>query len=281
MKLKKKKNKTVNKKKIRSILVIGIAGLTILAGCTSTGNSSHWCYKFAPKYTSTDTSQNTPTEKLGRSVLTLDVIKQLGGQDKIKWNNAGAFIINNNQTDLNANVTSAPYATNSVDKMNRPTVGDALLNKTTREYQNRVTTNNGAKSWKPQGYQQVKLRGRYNHAYDRGHLLGYALVGNIRGFDASESNPKNIATQTMWANESHDVHSTGQNYYEGLVRKALDQGKTVRYRVTDIYNGNDVVPSGVHMEAKSSDDSLQYNVFVPNVQSNISINYATGAVTPQ
>ncbi|MBB1069620.1 DNA/RNA non-specific endonuclease [Limosilactobacillus sp. RRLNB_1_1] len=220
-----------------------------------------------------------PTQSQATSVLS-DGVRQQLGTSNIKWNGYGAFILNNNQTNLNASINNAPYAVNRRDSRGRAWQGDAWLNRTTRQYRNRNETGNGATNWKPVGFLQAhNLKGGISHAYDRGHLLGYALVGGIRGFDASESNPANIATQTAWANEARSSSSTGQNYYEGLVRKALDQNKQVRYRVTDIYDGNNLVPSGAHIEAKSKDGSLQYNVFVPNVQNNISINYATGAVT--
>lgn len=220
-----------------------------------------------------------PSQSQAEEVLTPSVKDQLG--KSIKWNGSGAFIINDDRAKLKANISSAPYAVNRNDSEGRAHVGDAWLNRTTRQYQNRNNTGNGASQWRPAGYQQkMNLTNGPRRAYDRGHLLGYALVGGIRSFDASESNPNNIATQTAWANEARSTSSTGQNYYEGIVRQALDQGKQVRYRVVDIYrNKTDELPVGAHIQAKSSDGSINFNVFVPNVQRNISINYATGAVT--
>ncbi len=68
--------------------------------------------------------------------------------------------------------------------------------------------------------------------------------------------------------------------FENMVADYVQEtGHHVLYRVTPVFEGNDLVCRGVEMEAYSVEDhgeGISFHVFVYNVQPGIEIDYATG-----
>ena len=123
-------------------------------------------------------------------------------------------------------------------------------------------------SVKPSGWQSVKydiVEGKY--LYNRSHLIGYQLT-------AENANDRNLITGTRYFN------ATLMLPYENMVADYIKETNNhVLYRVTPVFEGDNLVATGVQMEAKSVEDNgegIEFNVFVYNVQPGITIDYATG-----
>lgn len=70
-----------------------------------------------------------------------------------------------------------------------------------------------------------------------------------------------------------------ENLVDDYFEKEENKNNHVLYRVTPIFEGDNLVASGVQMEAYSIEDKGEgvcFNVYVYNVQPGIEINYKTG-----
>ena len=121
---------------------------------------------------------------------------------------------------------------------------------------------------KPSGWHLIKydiVDGKY--LYNRCHLIGFQLAGE-------NANNKNLITGTRYLNV------TGMLPFENDVADYVKStGNHVLYRVTPIFNGDELVARGVQMEAYSVEDGgegICFHVFVYNNQPGVEIDYATG-----
>ena len=119
--------------------------------------------------------------------------------------------------------------------------------------------------WLNKKYDTSLVDGGY--IYNRCHLIGHQLAGE-------DANDRNLITGTRYFNVD------GMLPFENMIADYVKETNNhVLYRVTPIYDGDDLVAKGVQMEAYSVEDDgegVMFNVFVYNVQPGIEIDYATG-----
>ena len=121
---------------------------------------------------------------------------------------------------------------------------------------------------KPTGW----VQGQYDsvdgkNLYNRCHLIGFQLTGE-------NDNKQNLITGTRYCNVD------GMLPFENMIADYVKETRNhVIYRVTPIFDGNNLVAHGVQMEAWSVEDSgegICFNIYAYNAQPGITIDYATG-----
>ena len=122
----------------------------------------------------------------------------------------------------------------------------------------------------PTGWINREYDGEY--LYNRCHLIGFQLTGE-------NANEQNLITGTRYLNVE------GMLPFENMVADYVKEtGNHVLYRVTPIFDGDNLVASGVEMEAQSVEDQgegICFHIYCYNVQPGVTIDYATGESWPE
>lgn len=175
-------------------------------------------------------------------------------------------VINDNDPDFtDADMTTTSFESyGELDGLGRCTTAFANIGKDLMPAEKRGSIG----EVKPTGWQTAKydnVDGKY--LYNRCHLIGYQLTGE-------NANEKNLITGTRYLNVD------GMLPFENMVADYIKETNNhVLYRVTPVFSGDNLVASGVQMEAESVEDNgdgILFNVYCFNAQPGIAIDYATG-----
>lgn len=260
---KRKSNKKSNNL-ITGLTIIFFIGISLFVGGGYDTNKSVTdnIYNVVDKVTGNNTSESKLTSQTTDGLLTAEDIKDYDGTKNVVINNneSGIESPESFKTELNGN-----FYVSQLDNQNRAGVAKAYLTKSTYRSSADRDENSDISNIKPTGWKNKKVDGSY--IYNRSHLIGYSLI------DADTDTVYNLITGTRDFNADTDW---GMLHYENLVRDAVLDGKDVMYIVNPVFKGNEEVVRGVQMIAESTDGSLKFNVFIYNVQDNITINYSDG-----
>jgi len=182
-----------------------------------------------------------------------------------------AFVyVNDNVPYLASEVASNVNTKYQFDKYGRPIGATVIVSSdTVTDTERDDISNIYPPGWDQEKYDESIVDGGY--VYNRCHLIAHSLGGP----DIAE----NLITGTRYFN----IEGMWQ-FEETVLYYVRDTGNPVLYRVTPVYESNELIPRGVLMEAYSMDDNgsgLSFCVYCHNVQPYINIDYNTGATSLQ
>lgn len=259
-----------NKRKLISIGITAIVSTALfLSGCSN----NHTKQQAVP----TNKTENITTQKQKSNNESTELAKST--YDKLananfKNGTYGYVTVNNNKSTLNPK----SWKTNKVIYQNLDN-----LNRTSHSNTGYLEKRNLAKGSlrvrqyiQPTGWHYNTRNGE--QLYNRGHLIAYSISAGIdqngtynpKNQSGDQNNPKNLFTQTAYSNQQL------QTIYETKVRDVLKAGKKVVFQATPIFKGNEKMARGINLQAISTDKSLNFNVYIFNIQPGYRFNYSNG-----
>ena len=200
-----------------------------------------------------------PTEATVENVSDLGEIPEYNGSPYVE--------VNGNKVDHKGESTETYIKLSELDSLGRCGVAEAVVGKETLPTEKRGSIG----MVRPSGWPEKVGNAKYDfvdgkYLWNRAHLLAFSLTG----INADE---RNLITGTRSMNAKYMWQ-----FEEEVLDYINSTGNHVFYRVTPIFEGENLVASGVHMEAKSIEDNdIEFSVYVFNVEPGVVINYADGS----
>lgn len=192
------------------------------------------------------------------SYVTVDDVPAYSGEPYVE--------VNDNQPEFTEEeLTTVSYEDYSeLDELGRCQTAEACIGQDLMPTEARESISSVKPTgWRNKSYDTVD--GGY--VYNRCHLIGFQLTGE-------NANEENLITGTRYMNVE------GMLPFEDEVAAYIEETDNhVMYRVTPVFEGDDLVASGVQMQAESVEDDgvgISFNVYVYNVQPYVVIDYKTG-----
>ena len=246
----------------KTLLPLLLVVILCFTGCSETTPDTNNTLSNSTQTTTASTDEpslqeDIPSTSEAASAIDLSNIPAFSGEPYV--------VINDNIPDFtDTDLTTSSLEYSSLDTLGRCGVAYACIGTDLMPTEDRGSIG----QVKPSGWHTVKydcVDGKY--LYNRCHLISYQLT-------AENANENNLITGTRYLNVE------GMLPFENIVADYIKEtGNHVLYRVTPIFEGNNLVASGVQMEAKSVEDNgegILYNVYCYNSQPGVGINYATG-----
>jgi DNA-entry nuclease len=234
-------------KKFLNILLILIVSLSVLSGCSAGENNF---------FNDLDITAQSASDYVNYD---LSNIPDYDGKAYVELNgNVPEF----SESEKTSSESFEEYG--KLDSLGRCTYAVSCIGKDLMPTEKRGSIG----SVKPSGWHISKydfVDGKY--LYNRCHLIGYQLT-------AENANERNLITGTRYLNVE------GMLPFENDVADYIEiTNNHVYYKVTPIFEGNNLVANGVQMQAYSVEDNgqgISFNVYCYNVQPGVAIDYATG-----
>ncbi len=234
-------------KKFLNILLILIVSLSVLSGCSAGENNF---------FNDLDITAQSASDYVNYD---LSNIPDYDGKAYVELNgNVPEF----SESEKTSSESFEEYG--KLDLLGRCTYAVSCIGKDLMPTEKRGSIG----SVKPSGWHISKydfVDGKY--LYNRCHLIGYQLT-------AENANERNLITGTRYLNVE------GMLPFENDVADYIEiTNNHVYYKVTPIFEGNNLVANGVQMQAYSVEDNgqgISFNVYCYNVQPGVAIDYATG-----